>query len=690
MAGEAPPGPAGRRPRPPGVLRDRRAATVVAIGVAVTAAIKFWLAGRISTPWLFSDELVHSELAKNLAGGNLFEIRGERVNISFSYPLVIAPAWLLPSMGETYAAAKVVDVLLVSATALPIYLWSRRFLPWVEGAVVSCIAVLLPELVLTGALMQENLAYPAFVVAAFALALVLESPTPFRQALLLFATVVAATARFELAVLVPIILTAFALYRAPPGRAKVVVISCAGFLVALLLLLAFDSSLLLKAFQTFPQTSATYSAGGLLRWLLWGLGDLALISGIVPLLALPLLRHVEGPAERALLAVTWASVLWFAVLAAVSGSWEPYGLKERYFFYPQPLLFLVLAVWVRRGRRLSLVAGLAVALVTGSVLDRFSPGRLLGIGSIPGNAPGLAFFGSAAKRMTASSFVSVVVVAAVAIALLMTLAAGSLTVRRSVALLACVVVVTCYGFAASLVDSHASAVAVTAALPADHSWVDATAGKSAGVVLLDLASFMPEIHDGDYWTVWAPWWELEFWNRSARSVFGLGSPEPVPLRQTSGTLDWGDGVISGAPAARWVLVDPRFVLAGRRRAASQAFVLYENPGSPLRLRSAEEGVYRDGLSAPSAAYDQWSPVRRGQTVSILLATRPLSRTTRLEVRVGSLVAVGANPAMGRTYLRELRTITGNALISVPVPPAPFRIEVRWLGPSPGYIGFGRS
>ena len=209
-------------------------------------------------------------------------------------------------------------------------------------------------------------------------------------------------------------------------------------------------------------------------------------------------------------------------------------------------------------------------------------------------------------------------------------------------------------------------------------------------MLLDMASFMPEIRDSDYWTPWAPWWDVEFWNRSARNVFGLGSPEPLPLPQTSGTLDWGNGIISGAPDAHWWLIDPRYVLAGQRRAASQAFVLYQNPRVPLRLNSAEEGVYRGGLSAPSAAYDQWSPMRRGQTVAILLATQPLSQAATLEIRVGSLVSVGPNPEMGRTAFRELKRIKGNALIKVDPPKAPFRIEVRWLDATPGYITFGDS
>ena len=55
---------------------------ILAVGILATAAIRAWLAGRIAMPWLFSDELVHSELAKSLANGSLFEIRGRQVNMA--------------------------------------------------------------------------------------------------------------------------------------------------------------------------------------------------------------------------------------------------------------------------------------------------------------------------------------------------------------------------------------------------------------------------------------------------------------------------------------------------------------------------------------------------------------------------------------------------------------------------------
>src|SRR4029077_5077525 len=148
-------------------------------------------------------------------------------------------------------------------------------------------------------------------------------------------------------------------------------------------------------------------------------------------------------------------------------------------------------------------------------------------------------------------------------------------------------------------------VAQTALLPHDRSWVDSVVGKDAAVVLLNTANFMPETLRRDFFSIWVPWWETQFWNRSAREVDSLGSPEPLPLAQRSGTLDWATGVVTGVPPASLVLSDPRFEVAGRRRGATQTFVLYDRVASPLRLVSATEGVFRDGESSAYAAYDRW-------------------------------------------------------------------------------------
>ncbi len=648
-------------------------------GVAVVAAIRGWLASRIAMPWLFSDELVHSELAKNLANGSLFEIRGRQVNITYAYPLVIAPAWLLSSMGATYAVAKAINVVLVSAAAVPVYLLGRRLASPAGAAVAAVLAVLVPDLALTGALMQENLAYPAFLTAALLIVLCLEEPTAGHQVALLAAIAVAAAARFELLVLVAIVPTAVLLARASARRLAGVFVPCVGVIVVLAVLDAVQPSRLQDALQTFPETSAGYGVGGVLRWIVRSLAGLDLATGAIPLVALVLLTLPRAtprrPAERAFLSVAWASLGWFLVVGGLSGSWEPFGLKERYLVYVEPLLLLALVLWVELGpaRRLRVVLGAAAVL---ALCVAFLPlGSLLTAPSLPGNALGLEVFRRIGNATGFGWGLKALLVGAV---LAVPLVAAALARRRVVALaFVGVFIAVSAAFAARIADDQARAVAATAMLPADRSWVDAAVGKDAKVTLLNTSNFMPETVRQEIFPVFAPWWETQFWNRSARSVDSLGSPEPLPLAQGSGKLDWASGNVSGVQPASTVLVDPRFEVVGRRRAASNALVLYDRVPAPIRLASATEGVFRDGESSAYAAYDGWSFGPRAVAISIV---RPDDAAPiGVHVRAGTLTG---GPAMARvTATRDARI--GSGTIEVPVPRAPFRVEVRF---DPGVRG----
>ena len=64
--------------------------------VAVSAVARLFFALRIDAPWIVVDELIYSELARGLAAGYGFAIRGVATHgYGLVYPLVIAPAYLL-------------------------------------------------------------------------------------------------------------------------------------------------------------------------------------------------------------------------------------------------------------------------------------------------------------------------------------------------------------------------------------------------------------------------------------------------------------------------------------------------------------------------------------------------------------------------------------------------------------------
>jgi hypothetical protein len=94
-----------RRTREPALIGARPVA-VLALLVATAAALRALLATQIATPWIFVDELVHSDLARSVEDGQGFLVRGQHVTVSFVYPLLIAPGWAAGSMTTTYSAAK--------------------------------------------------------------------------------------------------------------------------------------------------------------------------------------------------------------------------------------------------------------------------------------------------------------------------------------------------------------------------------------------------------------------------------------------------------------------------------------------------------------------------------------------------------------------------------------------------------
>ena len=111
------------------LTRNPAGAAAVALGglLLVSIGVRIWLSSKIATPWILIDEYVYSELAKSFATSGLFLVRGAPSGVNnVVYPALISPAWLAHPMGTTYALANVINVVLMTATAIPLYLWARK------------------------------------------------------------------------------------------------------------------------------------------------------------------------------------------------------------------------------------------------------------------------------------------------------------------------------------------------------------------------------------------------------------------------------------------------------------------------------------------------------------------------------------------------------------------------------------
>lgn len=539
-------------------------------GLVVAAAALLFAAGRaIPTPWILIDELLHAELARHP-----YSVRGHHLTVSWTYPALLHP------FASSYGAMKAVNAVVVSLTAVPVFLWARRLVSDLSAVAAAALTLLLPSLLFSSTLMLENLFLPLFVLACFAIAVALERPTIGRQALALAAIGLASATRVQGLLLVPVLVACALTLR----RVRVLWPALA---VCALAALGVLGKLAAGGLGVYEHTrSAHYAAGPIAGWFVRSAGELSLAVGIVPVAALLALR-AQTLRERAFVAVTAWTTLALLALAAAAASWEPAGMKERYLLEAMPLLLLALVVWLERGAPRSWWLAAAPAVL--AVVLPFH--RLFGEPSLLGNAWGLIPF-----ERSGHAFVLALAGACVAV-LLFWKAPRAAAVGVALYLAVSTVVVW-----ATIRDQSRTVLALSGL--GQRDWVDAAVGRDARVTYLNATAYEQETAEHRWFEQWVPVWETEFWNRSFAGVLTLANAdEPAPFFQEHAALDWRSGAVSAA-APQYLLVDPRFRPVGSLVASSGKLLLYRPTGS-LRLASVTEGVHADGTTTGLAAYTCW-------------------------------------------------------------------------------------
>ena len=103
-----------------------RAAALPVLFVAATV-YHFLQSRGHATPTVFNDELLYAKLSQSIAAGHGLAIRGEHFFFPAPLaPLVQSPAWLLSSMTDAYAAAKLLNAAVMSAAVFPAFFLARR------------------------------------------------------------------------------------------------------------------------------------------------------------------------------------------------------------------------------------------------------------------------------------------------------------------------------------------------------------------------------------------------------------------------------------------------------------------------------------------------------------------------------------------------------------------------------------
>ncbi len=353
--------------------------------------LRVWLVRGMVAPFIFIDELIYSELAKSVAEGGGYAIRGAPTSgYSLTYPALVAPAWGIFDDGVTaYNAAKSINAVVMSLAAIPTYFLAVRVARPSLALLAALIAVVVPSMAYTGTITTESLFYP--VALGFALALVryLERASLGRLAIMLGALVVAFFTRSQALAFVPVLLTApLALAAIRGSRSELrrfallygVVFGGGVLVVAVQAIRGRSPFDLLGAYATVGESQ--YDLGQVLRFWLWHVEVLVLYVAVVPVVALGVLiaRGRSLPArvaEHVAVAITF--LVWSTLAVGMFASrFAPDRVQDRYLFFLTPLLVIALVAWVDLGAPRPRVSAATIAAIALLLALVFPYGRFIG------------------------------------------------------------------------------------------------------------------------------------------------------------------------------------------------------------------------------------------------------------------------------------------------------------------------
>ena len=625
----------------------------------VATAYHFLQSRGHATTTVFNDELLYAKLSQSIAAGHGLAIRGE----PYFFPaplasLVQAPAWLLSSMPDAYAAAKLLNAAVMSAAVFPAYWLARQLVRPSYALLTAAAAVATPAMFYHGYLMSEWLAYPVFLLTVAVLARALAEQSS-RLALQVPAVCVLAVAtRVQFLVLPIAYLIGVAVCGRGAYRRHLVPAGLTALLVAALVGLP-------GVLGQYGQATATvgYGPGAIAHWALttgillpYGLG-LAVVPGAIFGLGLMLARP-KRPLERAVAVLTILCTTFFFGQAVLISAGEAHRPLERYLFYVTPLVFLAFFAYAERGApRRFLCAG--VGCIGALLLASASLPGMTGTAAFFFDAPTLTGFARAAYYLGLPNASLLYTTLPLALSLL--IFALPLT-RRGVpqffALLAIGFSVAA-GAAVYATDRLATAWDARTFGAEPQDWLDRSG--------LGPARYLSLPQSNDFLGT-----QLETWNRNLHGIVVLGksAPDPFPVEVARVATD-GRLVIAGRPTRSQVLVvnvyGSAIDLEGRVVARPRdGLVAYRIPAN-AHVRSLARGLSPDGWTGTQLEYQVWP--RRAGHYELTLTLPPQAPPRNATLTTGHAkraVVVRAN----RSLRLSIPTTGGPLHLSVDVPGSP--------------------
>ena len=648
---------------------------VLWLGGGAVLAVSF--SGRIRDWSVMTDELLYAKLATSIADtlSPLPTVHGAAIGVySQLYPLLLAPLYGTLSAPDAFRAAHVVNAFVMASAAFPAFLLARQVVGRAWSLTAAALSILVPWMILTGFVMTESAAYPAFLWALLGLQVAIVEPSPRRDLLAAGALVLAALARTQFLALVLVlplaVLAVETVDARRVGRGARLAFEKHRVLAGLYALGALAAAVVAvvdSAGGVLGVYAVTVEEGSLLPSGVWSvaarhLDAVAIGCGLVPLVlgggwvlaaaVRPLSRREHALATLTLLTVV---VLTFEV-ASFGVRFGADVVRDRYLFYVVPLLLVGTAAALARPSRARHVA------VGGSLVTVFFAATAAGLPftTYPGvwiDSPASVLNDLLIEQSGSLDTGTFVALLGLFVGLVLVL--GLLLAPRAV--FAPVVVGALALFSVLTLESEMDRILGSTGLSGRPlaeppgvvlNWVDTVVppGEQAALVAFPVSTAWD--------TTAIRWWDAELWNRRVARAYaapdGNFTYTNFPLEELE--VDWKTGRVPGTDdAPRYVLGvagDSRFRLAGSPVGRNVGLVV-RTVERPYRALWATRGLQTDGWTRPDrpAAIRVFGAGRKAVAVTLRApATAPAGYVLEGEgVRREGLL----EPGLGHTEVLEL-------------------------------------
>jgi len=661
-----------------------------------------WEAWGNLTPWLFTDELEHTQFSRAIAETGRAARRGVPHSPDSLYAYVIAPAWWIGDTSAAYGIAKATGIAAMAAAIFPTYALARMLVPRGAAILTATIAVSIPALAYSSLLLQEPLAYGWAALALWLATRVLITPTRGWTAGAVAVSLLAPLVRSELIVVPASLVVAWALWWLTGARGVAWRRGWSAWDWAGFLLLVAGAAIFVNGVASSHSaewlTATQHYKGRMLENGAWAVGAFVIGIGILPAAAAiaalaPGRWSMRPPAERAFLCVALPTLLGYTWYTAVKASYISTVfstlVEERNFIYAGPVIFVLAALFFDRHR--THVAALAAAAILLVYLIVKTPYHMYE--HFYADAPGLSILQSTNRVLSltpGAAQIALLVLAALCLIFVAAIARypgrwiGGAVAAAGIAVLAW----NLTGQITGARSSHAFGDQLLANFPRPLDWVDEATGGAPTVYYGQRVNVDPN----------GPWL-LEFWNRSIQGLWTLDGTGVGPGPTVTPDVVEPTGEIKRDRDFEYAVTDEGVNLVGQVIArkthlvggAPATWQLYR-VAKPMRLRKNVAGFYPDGWTGERSSYSQFSTAENRRGFLIADVTRAgggktLPANVRLEV--GDLV-IGEDTQPKLGTVRVVRSISVpselNHQFLVEAPPAPFRAEVRvWPTFSPNEL-----